>query len=132
MKSDNKVDKTPHDTSVNTGVDLEYAMKPLQIYEELVKLKDDPEQFDQRANEIWEHFYQSLTPEQEQQARRFKWQMDAQLRNYKDPIARMNKMIELFWQGFQTFQLSLSNPSSLIARSQDGSKAVVIPINKDK
>lgn len=104
--------------------------RPLQIYEELSKLKDNPDQFEEKSNEIWEQFFATLTKEEEKRARRFKWQLDGQLRGYQDPQARLNKMIELFWQGFQTFQLALNEPSALIARSQDGSKAVVLPIEK--
>lgn len=107
-------------------------MSPLKIYEELLKLKDHPDEFEQRTNQIWEEFFKTLPNEKQKPARQFKWQLDAQLRGYKDPVARLNKMIELFWQGVQTFQLSLTNPNSLIAKSQDGSKAVVLPIDRKK
>lgn len=102
----------------------------IHFYEELVKLKDDPEQFDRRFDEIWEEIYQTLPPEAEKRARQFNWQLHGQLDKIKDPMARYNKMVELFWQGVQTFQLALTNPDALIARSQDGSKAVVLPIDR--
>lgn len=105
-------------------------MNPLQIYEELTKLRDNPEEFEERADQIWEAFFSDMDEEEEKRARQFKWQMDAQLRGIKDPIARMNKMVELFWQGFQSFHLALTNPNQLIARSQDGSKAVILPIER--
>lgn len=105
-------------------------MKPLQVYEELVKLRDNPEEFEKKADEIWEEYFSSLSEEETKRAKQFKWQLDSQLRNYKDPVARLNKMIELFWEGFHAFQLSLTNPTQLIARTQDGSKAVVLPIDR--
>lgn len=105
-------------------------MTPLKIYESLVKLKDDPEKFEEMANEIWESYFTTLTEDEEKRARQFKWHLDGQLRGIVDTTARMNKMVELFWEGFQTFQLSLTNPDQLIARSQDGSKAVVLPIDR--
>lgn len=105
-------------------------MRPLKIYEELSKLRDNPEEFELRANRIWEEFFKTLPEKEEKRARQFKWHIDSQLRTYKDPTARMNKMVELFWRGFQTFQLSLTNPDSLIAKSQDGSKAVILPIER--
>ena len=105
-------------------------MKPLEIYEELLKLKDEPERFEEKSNEIWEQFFATLEIDERRRARQFKWQLDAQLRGFKDPVARLNKMVELFWQGFASFQLALNNPTQLIARSQDGSKAVVLPIDR--
>lgn len=105
-------------------------MSPLQIYEALLELKDHPELFDEKVDSIWEEFYSGLTPERAQRAKQFRWQIEGQLRGYKDPVARMNKMIELFWRGFQTFQLALTHPDQLIARSQDGSKAVILPIER--
>ncbi len=31
------------------------------------------------------------------------WRIDAELRKYKDPVARMNRMVEIFWEGFNEF-----------------------------
>ncbi len=37
------------------------------------------------------------------------WKIEGQLRGFKDPVARMNKMIELFWQGVNDFQRTLKD-----------------------
>lgn len=34
--------------------------------------------------------------------------IDRELRRYKDPVARMNKMVELFWKGFAKFHRALN------------------------
>ena len=107
-------------------------MRPLEVYEELLKLRDDPDKFEERAAAIWEQFVSELPPEKHRAAQQFNWSIQGQLRQYKDPTARMNKMVELFMNGLQTFQLALQNPDALIARTQDGSKAVVLPINRKK
>lgn len=36
----------------------------------------------------------------------FQWNINKELRKYKDPIARMNKMAELFWTGVKKFELA--------------------------
>lgn len=38
---------------------------------------------------------------------RLQFRIDRELRNYKDPVARMNKMVELFWEGFAEFDNAL-------------------------
>lgn len=107
-------------------------MKPIQMYEELIKLKEQsPELIEKRIEEMWDEFFNSLKPDERERAKQFKWQIDGQLRGIKNPTARLNKMIDIFWQGVQNFQMSLTNPRALIAQSQDGSKAVVLPIKKD-
>lgn len=106
-------------------------MDCITIYNTLVELKDDPEAFNAKLDEIWEQIYQSLGSEERiRKARQQKWQFDAQLRHYKDPQARLNKAIEMFWQGVNTFHQSLTEPSKIIAKSQDGSKVVVLPIDR--
>lgn len=42
--------------------------------------------------------------EHEIKLRQFQWNINKELRRYKDPVARMNKMAELFWQGVHKFQ----------------------------
>lgn len=36
----------------------------------------------------------------------FQWNINKELRKYKDPVARMNKMAELFWVGVKKFELA--------------------------
>lgn len=101
----------------------------MDVYETLLALKDDPEAFNRKADEIWEQFFKSLSAERAIKLRRIKWStIDQPLRHIKDPIARCNKSIELMYNSLQTLNLAFNNPDSLIAKSQDGSRAVVLPI----
>ena len=43
-------------------------------------------------------------PKRRQKLEQMQWRIDAELRKYKDPVARMNRMVELFWEGFKEFQ----------------------------
>ena len=73
----------------------------LQIYEELAALKDDPIAFEQLRNEIIE---QELTTSSQKQ---MQWKLEGELRKLKNPLARQNKMVELFWKGFFNFNNTL-------------------------
>lgn len=42
--------------------------------------------------------------EKQLKLRQFQWGINKELRKYKDPVARMNKMAELFWAGVKKFQ----------------------------
>lgn len=111
-------------------------MTVLEIYDELVKLRNNPAEFDRRVDEIWKDFYKTLSPDSIKRAEQYRWTMDAKLAKCKTPQERYNKMVELFWNGVKLFKASLDNPSSLIAKSQDGKNIVVISptgeINENK
>ncbi len=62
--------------------------------EELIAYKD----------KVIETYISSLPEERQQRLRQLQWTIDGELRKYKDPIAKMNKMTELFWNGFSKFQ----------------------------
>jgi hypothetical protein len=40
--------------------------------------------------------------------KKFQASIDRELRPYKDPVARMNKMVELFWTGVKKFHSTIS------------------------
>ena len=51
-----------------------------------------------------EEFINSIEDEERRlKLQRLQFRIDRELRNYKDPVARMNKMVELFWEGFEEF-----------------------------
>lgn len=103
-------------------------MTPVELYEELEELRQDPEAFQYRAKAILEEYFASLPEDQAQRARQFQWRLDNELRHYVDPVARMNKMVELFWAGVKDFQKVLNDPQSFQVKSQDGAK--VIPFKR--
>lgn len=80
----------------------------MEIYEQLSPHSNDPEKFEQTAQQILQDEFAELSAEQRSRAEQITWNINQQLRNYKDPIARMNKMIELFWHQFSKFQQCLN------------------------
>ncbi len=74
----------------------------MDVYNELVKLRHDPVAFEKRRQEI-------LDAELKDDVKRkqLQWQIEGELRKFKNPVARYNKMIELFWSGFSTFNNTL-------------------------
>ena len=46
-------------------------------------------------------------PERRLRAQQYQWQIEGELRKYKDPVARMNHMIEIFWAGVYEFNDAL-------------------------
>lgn len=109
-------------------------MRFLDVYDKLIALKHRSEDGDSKLNPqeidaVWNDFLETLPDESRRQARSFRKHLETNLRGYTNPKERLEKSIELFWQQIQSFQLTLSNPESLVARSQDGSRAVIIPID---
>ena len=72
-----------------------------QIYEELAAISDDPVAFEALRKEILE---QELTTSSQKQ---MQWKLEGELRKLKNPIARQNKMVELFWKGLFNFNNTL-------------------------
>jgi len=95
-----------------------------KIFEELQMLRGNPEAFAVRRNAILEEYFQSLPEDRALRARQFQWRLDNELRPYKDPVARMNRMVELFWTGVKDFQQVLNDPESFKAKTQDGEEVV--------
>ncbi len=76
-------------------------------FERLLKFQNDPERLDEECNKIMEEYIESCPPERQQKLRAFVWRQNQELSKYKDPIARYNRSVELFWEQFAEFQKSL-------------------------
>lgn len=74
----------------------------MDVYNELVKLRHDPVAFEKRRQEILDEVLKDDVKGRQQQ-----WRIEGELRKLKNPVARYNKMIELFWSGFFTFNNTL-------------------------
>jgi len=69
--------------------------------------EDDPEKFEEYRLQVLEDFFNNLPEENQLKARQAQWRLDNDLRKYKDPIARMNRMVELFWEQTNEFKDTL-------------------------
>ena len=102
-------------------------MYALDAYKELVELKDDPEAFAERQKEILDEAIAECPEEYQEKLTQQCWCLDKQLDKYKDPTARMNKMVEIFWQGVYKFEDTLRGNS---IEAEPRSKADVVPFKK--
>ena len=70
-------------------MDVEYMRK---------LFKDDPEEFEIYTRKLIEETIDGFKSEERiLAAKQLQWNIDNTLRKYKDPVARMNKMVELMW-----------------------------------
>jgi len=70
-------------------------------------------------------------PVRRKKLEQFQWRLDNELSKYKDPIARYNRMVELFWEGVRDLQTALENPSSLIDKEEGPIPDNVVKLKKD-
>jgi len=102
-------------------------MYALDVYNELVKLKDDPVEFAKRRKEIIDDMIAESPDEYQEKLSQQCWCLDKKLNKYKDPVARMNKMVEIFWQGVYKFE-DILRTGSIAAEPR--TNADVIPFKK--
>ncbi|MEM2159448.1 MAG: DUF3135 domain-containing protein [Candidatus Nitrosotenuis sp.] len=80
----------------------------MKSHEELVELlKDDEDAFNEYARTEIERLIESAPEHLKSRLRAIQFNLDMTLRKYKDPIARYNKMVELFWEAFFKFKDAL-------------------------
>jgi hypothetical protein len=100
-------------------------------FDELKTLfETDPLAAEVKSKEIIDDYISSLDEEKQQRARSFQWRIEQDLKKFKDPIARMNKMVEMFWKGVKEFQKTLSNPQEVL--DQTGNPSIVKFPKKDE
>jgi hypothetical protein len=93
-------------------------------FDELKTLfETDPASAEVKVQEIMDDYIGSLPTDRQQRAQAFNWRIQQELRHFKDPIARMNRMVEMFWIGVKEFQTTLKNPEQVL--DQKGEPSVV-------
>lgn len=105
-------------------------MNVLEIYQKLTSAQNNSNLTRDDLENIWAKWLKNLTNGDLKSAKDFKTHLDDHLPEHLDIEVRLNRMLDLFWQEMEAFQLTLAHPNALIARSQDGSRAVVLPIHK--
>jgi len=82
-----------------------------EIYEKLWPLyKKNPDKFEELRKEIIEQAINSYPEKYQKRARGIQFVLDCELNKHKNPISRMNCMVELFWGKFFDFQAAISDP----------------------
>jgi hypothetical protein len=104
-------------------------------HDELARLyQEDPEAFDRKRQELIDEFIENLPNDDcKRRAKQFQFRIDGELRGIKDPIAKMNKMVELFWDGVIRFQhvlqaCSMDEPNPVPTEATSNEKAQVVQI----
>ena len=82
-------------------------MEVMEIYEKLAPLASDPEAFEKAAEEIWEREVGKLSPELKRKAKQLRWTTEATLRKYKNPTARLNAAIDMFFRDYRVLNAEL-------------------------
>jgi len=103
--------------------------------EQLAKLsglyQKDPEQFEKQSQELIRQTIEKFPEEHRRRAYGLQFQLEATLSHYKDPVARMNKMVEIFWDQFRKFQEAVTDPLRVIdERKEHTGEGKVIPIRR--
>lgn len=84
----------------------------------------DPDSFEEQSRALIRSLISEFPEEHQARAYGLQLKIDAELSRYKDPVARMNRMVELFWQGVGDFQEVLTDPSKVLReREQEREKA---------
>jgi len=77
-------------------------------FDELVELfKEDPDAFEEYRKEFVEQRITELCidcPEKLELCKRFQWRLEQELAKYKDPMARYNAMVSMFWDQVELFK----------------------------
>lgn len=83
------------------------------IVDKIIHLsKTDPTQVENYTREVISSEIIKMAdgdPERLKKLQQIQWKIDGQLRKYKDPIARSNKMQEIFWEGVREFITALKS-----------------------
>ena len=82
----------------------------------------DPRQFEILRTEILNKNIDSYPERYRQRAWGLQRALDRELNRYKNPVARMNRMVELFWEKFDEFQTAVNDPAGYDARREVNKK----------
>lgn len=82
-----------------------------ELFDSIIELqKTNPDAIEQFIKSEIEYEIERISDGNEDKRiklQQFQWGINKELRKYKNPIARMNKMAELFWVGVKKFENSL-------------------------
>ena len=89
----------------------------------------DPDKFDSIRQEIIDSAIASFPEKYQQRAQGIQFTIDCELNKYKHPVARMNRMVEIFWGKFDEFQQVVNNPvAAATIRQKSSAPAKVISL----
>jgi len=91
----------------------------------------DPEQFERESRAIIEKTIASFPEHHRKRARGLQFKIDRTLASCNDPLSRMNKMVEIFWEHFRQFHDILHVPEEVLSQREDRRETCkVIPLRR--
>lgn len=105
-----------------------------ELKKALLKLESlyekDPDRFEDLRREIINNAINSYPEKFRLRARGIQFTLDSELNKYKNPVVRMNRMVELFWEKFSEFQTAVSDPENYTSEKERNKKAgKIIPFS---
>jgi len=93
--------------------------------------KRDSAEFEKEAKKRIYYMIKKANPRHHLRLYGLQFEIDMKLRRYKDPLVRMNKMVELFWEGVSKFEETLRGQSSKNTRNKTA-EVIKFSLRKDK
>ncbi len=104
---------------------IDVLLSQLELYSD-----QDADKFEATRKELLQTAIDSYPDEYRKRAQGIQFELDCELRKYKNPVARMNRMVELFWEKFEEFNLVINEPTSVCAaREKASTPAKVIALS---
>ncbi|MBN1142523.1 MAG: DUF3135 domain-containing protein [Deltaproteobacteria bacterium] len=79
----------------------------------------DPRAFEEERRRLIRETIDNFPEEYRARANGLQMKIDASLMKYQDPVARMNRMVEIFWEHFQQFHEVLHDPENFLKKRED-------------
>ncbi|MDO3379310.1 DUF3135 domain-containing protein [Geoalkalibacter halelectricus] len=97
-------------------------------FDELSTLyKNDPDKFEEQRRALIDQTIENFPEDCRRRAQGLQFTIDCKLDRYKDPIMRMNKMVEIFWEHFSVFQETINDPEKVLQErraARQGAKVI--------
>lgn len=87
----------------------------------------DPEAFEKQRQLLIKATIETFPEQFKNKAYGMQFKLDSELNRYKDPVMRMNRMVELFWEQVELLQEVIHSPSEVLERRKNQTPAKVIP-----
>lgn len=95
--------------------------------------RSDPELYELERKRLIEQTIDELPQESRQRAYGQQFRLEAKLSTAKDPVSRLNLMVELFWEQVRLFNHALNDPKDFLAeKERNRAQGKLIPLHPTK
>jgi len=92
---------------------------------------EDPDEFKRITDTVIGDYIESVPTDKQDKLRRKQWVLEQELSHFKDPLARMNRMVQIFWEGVNEFREVTNDPfSKTNVSSNNEHKGTVVEFKK--